>query len=102
MIAWYVVYDGPVNVREVCDIAQLGSPEIMELFGTLVPHLKSGAPLVWTIKLRKRSELSKTLPGFIDDAVTSFKDKFGTQFENIQVIWLMANKSERTIVAEKK
>jgi hypothetical protein len=74
----------------------------MVTFGHIIPFLKSGSPLIWTIKLRRRSEDSKRLAVHIEDAVQSFKKTFESMFEPIEVIWLLANKAERTIVAIKK
>lgn len=72
------------------------------MFAHIVPYLKSGAPLIWTIKLRRRSEESKRLAVHIEDAVAFFKKEFQNIFDPIEIIWLLSNKAERTVVAIKK
>lgn len=62
--------------------------------------LKPGGMLIWTLKLFRRSETSPALKRQIEEIRKEIEKNL--EFERFEIIWLLANKNERTVVGWKK
>eukprot|EP00027_Filamoeba_sp_ATCC50430_P005347 CAMPEP_0168558258 /NCGR_PEP_ID=MMETSP0413-20121227/9871_1 /TAXON_ID=136452 /ORGANISM="Filamoeba nolandi, Strain NC-AS-23-1" /LENGTH=307 /DNA_ID=CAMNT_0008589361 /DNA_START=573 /DNA_END=1496 /DNA_ORIENTATION=- len=77
----------------VCDINALPFHAI-NIFQPFVPYLKEGGYLVWTIKRYWTCV-------HMEAVEKEFLERFPNTFKSVQIKWLLANKNERMLCAQK-
>jgi hypothetical protein len=71
-------------------------PTIKTIFDNLIP----GGILIWTLKLFRRSEKSAARQKQLQELSNEISQTL--ELQAVHIVWLLANKNERTVVAWKK
>ncbi len=69
---------------------------------SVLPYIASGGIVVWTLKLPNRDEKSPAQLARVEDNTKQVFKQYADELDNIKVVWLLANKNERTVIAYKK